>query len=139
MQIDSRSWHAKVYQRWYKRNHGYNAETTNLCRYCRAVLFWSWLQPIFVDGHIGNVPIAALSWGSIGLLLEYIAVKHIGMPLLIAEGITLLCLGAIVGLFFGISALNSRVEPKMQSFVSVLKERAHAAHKGICPFVNFEN
>src|SRR5258708_4377141 len=106
MQIDSRSWHAKVYQWWYKRNRGYKAETTNLCRYCRAVMFWSWLQPLFVDGHIGNVPIPALSWGSIGLFAEYIAIKHVGMPLLLAEGITLLALALVIGVFAGLYKLN---------------------------------
>jgi len=130
MQIDSSSWHAKVYF-WFKRRHALSA---NLCPYVRIVLLWAPLKFIFSFLVIRDaIIIGAWSW-----LVYLFPVVMGGVSLLIV----LAC--AAIGIFF-LSEWAERKFPgfavrslKRTPFARVIKEYAKATHDKICPTVEFK-
>jgi hypothetical protein len=144
MQIDPKSWHARVYQSWFKRKYECEATKGNLCSYCRVVLFWSWIRPLFIDGYIGRVPMAVLSWSSIALFLQYEAFKHFGWFFLKREGLVVLIITIAIAFVLVTACINTLAQklmrrPPVQSFWSVLGQRVKSAHEGICPFITFKD
>lgn len=143
MTIDGNSWHAKLYVWWYQRKYGITPSGANLCPYVRVVLFWSWVRWLLVDGKIGRVYSAALSWSSIGLLIEYVAYLAAGRRIFLAElfGIITLLVGAvIVGIIGGLVYFLTKSKPgkPVRSFIEVLRYRANSFHDRICPRIELK-
>ena len=63
MNIDSRSWHCRLYLWWYRNKYGYPNENrqSNLCPYMRAVVLWAPMRALFWTWiRVGGVPINAV-------------------------------------------------------------------------------
>lgn len=173
MKVRANSWHAKLYIWWYQQKYGktktawvddldavgkmvgYHSEQvpniperTNLCPYMRAVLFWSWMRWIFIDGRIGKIPVSIPV--AIFLLIELprwagIISYDLKMALLV---VYMLAFGAFLGgaLAFVVVWLQAETSlgAKMSSafkpvreFKHLVSEYTRAGHDRICPEVEF--
>ena len=155
MTIDRNSWHARMFIWWWEHKYGYGSfdrhqqfwgKSTNLCPYCRAVMFWGPLRLITMRCWF-------VFWPAVAAILNVLAIRKWGRIFWTTElkviGITVLYVTAVVGTLVIIAHLKERFKksrskrrkptnelPKSgPSFFELLRMKAQAAHSRICPLV----
>lgn len=136
MTISKESWHYKVYSWWYKHKYGYRHPSyINLCPYMRAVLFWSWLRWLWIDGRIKSFRVPVIP---ITLTLSF--------PFLIAAWLGKQDFRALlffVATVFGVGAAifgpwylwEEKLSKRrgVESFTKLVREYYNTGHSKICP------
>lgn len=136
MTISKESWHYRVFNWWFTHKNGYsNPSYINLCPYMRAVLFWSWLRWLWIDGRIGTfrVPVIPITLIS---LSPFVVAAWAGAQSLIA---LLAFLVGLLGLLTAIFGPWYLWEEKISSqrgvvsFTTLVREYYNTGHNKICP------
>ncbi len=143
MQVDYNSWHSRLYRIWFGlKYYGREPELgyyTNLCPYMRAVLFFWWSRFLFINGKIGRLPVAAVSYPLTVILIPVMAggVSHGLMKSVLALYIALASIFAAVAGIIGIIYLfqQGTKRAKSASFVKLTASYAHSVHSKICPTI----
>jgi hypothetical protein len=137
LKVNSNSWHTRLYKSWYKRKYGreHNGSFTNLCPYMRAVMFWSWMRPLFMTKYWNLIPITALlievpRWAG---MLSYNLKTTLYLVYGVASGMGVI----ITGAFWLAEAFDKgKLEPiteTAESFGNMLVAYGRSAHDRVCP------
>lgn len=134
MKVNSNTWHARLYKNWYKRKYEqeHNGSFTNLCPYMRAVMFWSWMRPLFMTKWWNLIPITFLliavpRWLGIVSYQAKISVYYL---YLLTIGGTFVC--------WCLNELDEKgtLNP-VETFSSLVEEYGRSAHDRVCPEIEF--
>lgn len=146
LNVNKDSWHARVYKWWYKQKYGleHNGTWTNLCPYMRAVMFWSWMRPLFMTKWWSLAVYAAIlvevpRW--CGVISYNLKKGILAMYAIEAVWALMLALWWYSAKKYKERKAKKALEPvvyKGASFLDLVKNYSRSAHDRICPEVNFK-
>ena len=146
IQVNNNSWHTKLYKFWYKQKYGreHVGSYSNLCPYMRAVLFWSWMRPLFLTKWFSVIPWALLAieiprWaGMFSHSLKFVIWVLYGAT---AVAGTLLGLAAVICWLWDKHEVTNKLDPMIDkgvSFCKLVVAYSRSAHDRICPEIIFQ-
>jgi hypothetical protein len=167
MNVNSGSWHARVYLWWYQQKYGKTKlvddwhldrlvavevpnipERTNLCPYMRAVMFWSWMRWLFIGGKVWKIPTPAIiipillfelpRWAG---MLDYGLKNFILTFYAVTAGVAL-AVGGLAGLGWlnkhtAFGKKMKKVDEGLEQFGALVKAYSRSKHDRICPEITF--
>lgn len=158
MIVDRCSWHARVYQWWYKKKYQEirRHNQTNLCPYVRAVFLWSWLRALYLNGiKLGQVRrlsiyFSYLMWPAtlygVPKLVGYVSYE--AKTMLWGIYLILAAIALVVSFMLGCIylfdsdgyGLGKKISAKFSgdSTMQLLSEYARSAHDRVCPEIEIK-